>query len=165
VAVSLVLGVAAAKRRAIVIVARPSVSDGALVNHSFVHRIREHDPTPRLQHCRPSPIGKTAVSDGLAPSVARQPVYSTSVTVLVYIIMVSGKIARPAFPLFVPLHSTCGICRLPYHISLNRYSSLPRMPQIEEKLPTSRTALEESPPDRFESVYVSATYQAHGLKS
>jgi hypothetical protein len=99
VAVSLVLGVAASKRRAIN--ARPSLSASALVNHSFVHRIREHYPTPQLRHRRPAPIGKTAVADGLAPSLARQAVYSASATVLVYIIIVSGKlIARPALPLF-----------------------------------------------------------------
>jgi hypothetical protein len=163
VAVSLVLEVAASKRRAID--AWPNLSASALVNNSFVHRIREHYPTPPLQHCRPSPIGKTAVSDGLAPSAARQPVCSASATVLGYIIIVSGKIARPALPLFIPLHSTCRICRLPYHISPKSHSSLPRMSQIEKNVQTSRAALEESPPDRFESVYLFATYQTHGLKS
>jgi hypothetical protein len=188
VASSLVLGVAASKRRAIV--ARPNVSASALVNHSFVHRIREHYPTPQLQHRRPAPIGKTAVSDGLslcscfitghrravnvnskvncsrlAPSVARQPVYSAIATVLVYIIIVNSKIARPALPPFVPLHSPCGICRLPYHISPNSYSSLPSMSYIEQKVQTSHAALEESPPDRFESVNLSATYQTHDLES
>jgi hypothetical protein len=62
VAVSLVLGVAASKIRAID--ARPKLSASALVNNSFVHRIREHYPTPQLQHRRTAPIGKTAVSDG-----------------------------------------------------------------------------------------------------
>jgi hypothetical protein len=76
----------------------------------------------------------------------------------VYIIIVSGKIARPALPLFVPLHSTCGICRPPYHIFPNSYYSVPRMSQIEKKVETVDAALEESPPDRFESVYLSATY-------
>jgi hypothetical protein len=77
---------------------------------------------------------------------------------LVYIIIVSGKIARPALPLFVPLHYTCGICRLPCHISPNSYSSLPRMSQIVNKVQTSRGALEESPPTRFGLVYIAATY-------
>jgi hypothetical protein len=90
--------------------------------------------------------------------VARQPVYSAIATALVYIMIVSGKIARPALPLFVPLHLTCGICRLPYHIFPNSYSSLPRMSQIEKKVQNFYTALEESPPDRFESIYLSATY-------
>jgi hypothetical protein len=36
---------------------------------------------------------------------------------------------------------------------------------MESKVKTSRAALEESPPDRFESVYLPATYQTHGLKS
>jgi hypothetical protein len=85
---------------------------------SSSHRcIREHYATLQLQRCRPSPIAKTAVADGLEQSVARQPVHSASVTLLVYIIIVSGKIARQAFPLFVPLHSTCGICRLPWPIT------------------------------------------------
>jgi hypothetical protein len=147
---SLVSGVAASKRRAIV--ARLNLSASALVNHSFVHRIREHYPTPPLQHRRLSPIGKTAVSDGLASSLARKPVYSASATLLVYIIIVSSKIARPTLPLFILLHCTCGICRLPYHISPDSYSSPPRMAQIENKVHTSRAAFEESPPDRFESV-------------
>jgi hypothetical protein len=83
----------------------------------------------------------------------------------VYIIIVSAKIARPALPLFVPLHSTCGIYRPPFHISPNSYYSLLRMSQIEKKVEIVDAALEESPPDRFESVYLSATYQTHGLKS
>jgi hypothetical protein len=150
-------GFAASRRRAIV--ARPNLSASALVNHSFVHRIRDHYAAPQVQHCHPSPIGKTTVADVLEPSIARRPVYSASIRLLVYIVVVSGKIARPAFPLFVPLHSTCGICRLPYHISTNSYSSLPRMLQIEETVQTSHAALEESPPDRFKSIYLSATYQ------
>jgi hypothetical protein len=131
-----------------------SVSTSALVDDRLVHRIREHCPTPELQHRRPAPIGKTAVSDNLslcpcfitgrlravnenrkvncsrlAPSVARQPVYNSTATALVYIIVVSGKIARPALPLFVPLHCTCGICLLPFHISPISYSSLPGCPR------------------------------------
>jgi hypothetical protein len=54
------------------------------------------------------------VSDELAPSVARQPVYSASIRLLVYIIIVSGKMARPALPLLVPLRSTCGIALIIY---------------------------------------------------
>jgi hypothetical protein len=90
--------------------------------------------------------------------VARQPVYSAIATALVYIIAVSGKIARPAFPPFVSLHCTYGIRRLPYHISPNSYSSLPRMSQIEKKVQPSHAAPEELPPDRFESVYFSVSY-------
>jgi hypothetical protein len=37
------------------------------------------------------------------------------------------------------------------------------MSQVEKKAQTFHAALEESPPDRFESVYLSATYQTHGL--
>jgi hypothetical protein len=43
-----------------------SISASALVDFSFVHRIREHYPTPQLQHRRPARIGKTGVSDGLS---------------------------------------------------------------------------------------------------
>jgi hypothetical protein len=105
-----------------------------------------------------------AVSDELPPSVARQPVYSVSISLLVYIFKVSGKITRPALPLLVPLHSTCDIGRLPYHISLNSYSNHPMMSQIE-KIQTARAALAESPPDRFESACLSGTYKTYGLKS
>jgi hypothetical protein len=97
--------------------------------------------------------------------VARQPVYGAIATALVYIIVVSGKIARPALPLFALLHCTCGICRLPHHIFPNSYSSLPKMSQIEKNVQTFDAALEESPPDRFESVYLSAIYETHGLRS
>jgi hypothetical protein len=71
----------------------------------------------------------------------------------VYIIIDSGKIARSALTLLVPLH-----CKLSYY-------SLPRMSQIEKKVETVDAALEESPPDRFESVHLSVTYQTHDLKS
>jgi hypothetical protein len=37
------------------------------------------------------------------------------------------------------------------------------MSQIEKKVETVDAALEESPPDRFESFYLSATYQTHDL--
>jgi hypothetical protein len=97
--------------------------------------------------------------------VARQPVYSVIATALVYIIIDSGEMVRPALPLFVSLHCTCGICRLPYRLSPNSYSSLPRMSQIEKKVQDIDAALEDSPPDRFESVYLTATYQTHGLNS
>jgi hypothetical protein len=97
----------------------------------------------------------------LAPSVARQPVCSAIksaiATLLVYIMIVSGKFARPALPRLVPLHCTCEICRLPYHIFLNSYSSLPSTSQIEKKVQPSHAAPEESSPDRFESVHLSAT--------
>jgi hypothetical protein len=82
---SLVLRVAASERSAIV--APPNLSASVLVNHNLVHRIRKH---PRLQHCHPSPIGQTAISDRLAPSIGRQPVYSVSVTVLVFPIIVKS---------------------------------------------------------------------------
>jgi hypothetical protein len=162
VTVSLVLRVAAPKRHEID--ARTSLSASALVNHSIVHRIREHYPTTQLQHCRRAPIGKTTVSGEIARSAARQPVYSASATVLVYIIIVTARLGS-ALPLCVPLHCTCGICRAPRHISPNSYSSLPRMSQIEKSVQTSHAALEESPPDRLESVYFAATYQTYGLKS
>jgi hypothetical protein len=89
--------------------------------------------------------------------VARQPVYNAIATALVYIIAVSGKIARPALPPFVPLHCTYGIRRLPYHSPPNSYSSLHRMSQTEKKVQPSHAAPEESPPDRFDEVYLSAT--------
>jgi hypothetical protein len=38
-----------------------SRSASTAVDYSFVHRIREHYPTPQLQHRRPAPIGKTRV--------------------------------------------------------------------------------------------------------
>jgi hypothetical protein len=122
VAVSLVLGVAASKD------VRSSL--GPICICERPRRLQlcpphtGHYPTPQLQHRRPAPIGKTAVSDGLslcssfitghlravnvnskvncsrlAPSVARQPVYSAIATVLVYIVAVGGKITRPALPL------------------------------------------------------------------
>jgi hypothetical protein len=89
--------------------------------------------------------------------VAWQAVYSAIATVLMYIMIVSGKIARLALPPFVPLHSTCGICRLPFYISPNSYFNLLRMSQIEMIIETFHAAPEESPPDRFEEVYLSAT--------
>jgi hypothetical protein len=97
--------------------------------------------------------------------VARQPVYSTIATLLVYIILVSGAVARPALALFVPLHCTCGICLLPSHVSPKSYSSLTRMSQIEQKVQNFQAALEESTPDRFKSEYFSATNQTDGLTS
>jgi hypothetical protein len=97
--------------------------------------------------------------------VARQPVNSASVTLLVHIIRVSGKIARLTLLLFVPLHSTCAISRLPYYISPNSYSSLPSVSQMEKKVQNFQAAPEESTPDRFKSVSFSATYQTHDLTS
>jgi hypothetical protein len=95
------------------------------------------------------------VSDGIAPSIARQLVYNVSVTVLVYIIIVSGKIARPALPPFV--HCTPrAVSAAPLSHLPNSHSSLSRMSQIEKKVQDLHAALEESPPDRFESVYLSA---------
>jgi hypothetical protein len=47
----------------------------------------------------------------------------------------------------------------------NSYSSLAMMSQIEKKAQTFHAALEESSPARFESVYLSATYQTHSLES
>jgi hypothetical protein len=186
---SLVLGVAASKRCAIV--ARPnlylrapssitasSTAYGSTTphrNYSTVDRRPSERPrflmvhpcahVSSLAYLRAVNVNRKVNCSRLAPSVARQPVYSAIATALVYIIVVSGEIARPALALFVPLHSTCGICLLPFHISPNSYSSLPRMSQIEQRVQTSHAALEESPPNRFESVYLSATYQAHGLKS
>jgi tetratricopeptide (TPR) repeat protein len=86
--------------------------------------------------------------------VARQPVYSAIATALVYIITVSGKIARQTLLLFVPLHSTCVISRLSHHLSPNSYSSLPSVSQMEKKVHNPQATLEESPPDRFECDYL-----------
>jgi hypothetical protein len=157
-------GLAASRRRAIV--ARPNISASAPVNRSFVPPHRRAPPDTPITVLSPSAIEKmAAVSDELPPSVARQPVYGASIRLLVYIVIVSGKITRPAHPLFVPLHSTCDICRLPYHIFPNSYSNHPMMSQIEKKIQTARAALAESPPDRFESACLSGTYKTYGLKS
>jgi hypothetical protein len=51
---------------------------------------------------------------------------------LVYIIIVSGKIARPALPLFAPLHCTCGICRLRRHVFPTAIQPTHDVPDREE---------------------------------
>jgi hypothetical protein len=157
-------GLAASIKRATV--ARRNLSASALVNRSFPPPHRAAPPDTRIAVLCPSAIGKmAAVSDELPPSVARQPVYSVSIRLLVYIVKVSGKITRSALPLFVPLHSTCDIGRLPYHIFPNSHSNHPMMSQIEKKIQTARAALAESPPDRFESACLSGKYKTYGMKS
>jgi hypothetical protein len=111
--------------------------------------------------------GVTVFGSLAPPDISRSalPTPTLIATALVYMIIVSGKIARPSLPLFVPLLCTCGICRLPSHIASNSYSSPPRMSQIDKNAQSFHAALEELPPERFDSVYLFATYQTHGLKS